>query len=199
MPSSGGYMSYADEGSEAGTLEESSGDLLGKRIEDFVIAYISCPQDSGRNYLGAILLTDHRTRPLEFAFVSPVKITTMQRIIHGRTLDEAITVDLIAKRLLTEANKRPDVIFVDSDILLEAHRLTKAPVAKLYRQESAPNQPNSLSLVKFTAAGGSEKESKVGSVLSTLEPFGDLVEPFARMTEAIREALKAVPPPQVKT
>jgi hypothetical protein len=172
--------------------------LLGKTVEEFVIAYISCPQDSGRNYLGAVLLTDYRTRPLEFAFVSPVKITAMQRIIHGRTLDEAIIVDLIANRLLKEATKRPDIIFVDSDILLEVHRLTKAPVAKLFRQDGAPDQANSISTVRFTASGGSERTSKVETVLASLESHGDLAEPFTRMTEAIREALKSVPPVQAK-
>jgi hypothetical protein len=132
---------------------------------------------------------------LEFAFVSPVKISVMQRLIHGRTLDEAITVDLVANRLLTEATKRPDIIFVDSDILLELQRLTKTPVAKLFREANAANQPTALSTVKFTAAVNGGKESLVGNVLATLEPSCDLVEPFSRMTDAIREALKS---PQVQ-
>ena len=178
--------------------EPREAELFGKPISEFVIAYISCPQDSGRNYLGGILLTDSRTRPLEFAFVSPVKITVMQRLIHGRTLDEAITVDLVAKRLLTEATKRPDIIFVDSDILLELQRLTKTPVAKLFRETNSASQPTALSTVKFTTSN-TGKDGPVGNAVSTLEPFADLIEPFARMTEAIREALKAVPPPQAKT
>jgi hypothetical protein len=191
-------MNFDGAGNQTDEHREPLVELLGRPVADFVIAYISCLQDSARNYLGAILLTDYRTRPLEFAFVSPVKITTLQRIIHGRTLDEAITVDLVTKRLLTEATKRPDIVFVDSDLLLEAQRLTKTPVAKLSRHETLAGQPNSLSTVKFSTANGGEHESAVGSVLSALEPLADLIEPFARMTEAIREALEAMPPPQPK-
>src|SRR6185312_6510598 len=100
-------MSVEDSRNES--LDEQDGEavLRGKRLADFVMAYVSCPQDAGRNYLGAILLTDYRTRPLEFAFVSPVKVTLMQKIIHGKTLDEAITVDVVANRLLKEAAKHP--------------------------------------------------------------------------------------------
>ncbi|MGD0138396.1 MAG: hypothetical protein ABSD28_05925 [Tepidisphaeraceae bacterium] len=180
------------------TVEEGEPQILSKRLSEFVIAYISCPQDSGRNYLGGILLTDYRTRPLEFAFVSPVKVTTMQRIIHGKTLDETVTVYIIAHRLLSEATKQPDIIFVDSDLLLELQRLTQIPVAKLSREQNSASQATSLSPLKFSTLREGDKDSVVGSVMSTLEAHADLMEPFARMTEAIREAQKAVPPSQVK-
>lgn len=173
-------------------VDEPSSDLLGKRASDFVIGYVSCPQDSGRNYLGGILLTDWRTRPIEFSFVSPVKVTMMQRIIHGKTLDEAITVELIARRLLTDSTKPPDVIFVDSDILLGLQRSAKTPVARLTRDEGVSAQAGSLSTIRFATARGMENESTVGNVLSALEPFVDLIEPFSRVTEAIKEAMKSV-------
>jgi hypothetical protein len=166
-------------------------------MSDFVIAYISCPQDSGRNFLGATLLTDYRTRPLEFSFVSPVKITLMQRIIHGKTLDEAISVDVIANRLLSQVSKPPDVIFVDSDILLELQRLTRIPVARLSKEENSSSQPTSLSALKFSTFRTNYSEI-VGSILSALESHADLIEPFGRMTEAIREAQKSIPASPLK-
>ncbi|MGA2442014.1 MAG: hypothetical protein ABSH08_13750 [Tepidisphaeraceae bacterium] len=180
------------------TVDDQEAQLLGKRLSGFVIAYISCPQDAGRNYLGAILLTDYRTRPLEFAFVSPVKVTLMQKIIHGKTLDWVVTVDIIAKRLLSEATKRPDVIFVDSDLLLELQELTDIPVAKLSREQTSASQPTSLSPLKFSTSREGDKENIVGSVLSTIEAYADLMDPFGRMTDAIREAQKNAPPSQAK-
>jgi hypothetical protein len=182
----------------SGTGNGDEAQLLGKPLRDFVIAYISCPQDSGRNYLGGLLLTDYRTHPLEFAFVSPVKVTAMQRIIHGRTLDQAITVELVARRLIDEATKRPDIVFVDSDLLLELQPVIKTPIAKLYREENATSQANTLSTVRFVTARDADKETEVGAVLGRLEPLTDLVEPFTRIAEAIREALKSLPPSQPK-
>lgn len=192
-------MSSDNDGASQYGYDEPKAELIGKRPLEFIMAYISCPQDSGRNYLGGILITDWRTRPLEFSFVSPVKVTVMQRIIHGKTLDEAVTVDLVAKRLLTEAIKQPDIIFVDSDLLLGLQRLTKIPVTKLSRDGSESEQVKSLGTVKFSTANGAEMDSLVGNVLSALEPFVDLLEPFSRMADAIKEAMKAVPQTQGKT
>jgi len=180
------------------TTPDGELNLLGKELSDFVIAYLSCPQDSGRNYLGGLLLTDYRTRPLEFAVVSPVKVSVMQRIIHGRTLDEAITVDVVARRLLSEATKPPDIIFVDSDLLLGLQRLTEIPVAKLSREQNSVSQPTTISTLKYSTSRTADNESTVGEVLATLEGHADLLDPFTRMTEAIREAQKSIPPPQGK-
>jgi hypothetical protein len=163
---------------------------FGKPLDKLVLAYLSCPQDAAKSYLGGLLLTDWRTRPVEFSFVSPVKISLMQRLVHGKTLDEVVVIDVISQRLLGEATKAADVVFVDSGALLQAQRLVEVPVVLLERQ--AQVSPGSLTAITFKTAESRFSES-VARFVTGVETQVDLIDPFARLTDAIREALRSTP------
>jgi hypothetical protein len=85
-----------------------------KQATDWILCYLMCPTDGGGGFLGGILLTDNRARPLHFAFVQPVKPTKMQRILYGSTLDEQIKIDVITQKLWQGLPNPPDVLFVDA-------------------------------------------------------------------------------------
>ena len=110
--------------------------VLGKSPSELVLCFISCPQDAARNFVGAILITDARGRPVEFAFVEPVRASQMQRILYGKTLEEHVRIDVIANKLLQGNSKLPDVIFGDADELLPVRRIVQVPVARLSRNEN---------------------------------------------------------------
>ncbi|MFH1110836.1 MAG: hypothetical protein V1790_16810 [Planctomycetota bacterium] len=112
--------------------EEAEQEVLGKQIPALALCYVSCSKDSGNAFVGAALVTDHRTRPLEFCYIAPIRPTAMQRLLYGRTLDEHVNVDVIAKRLLEGLSRVSDIIFVDSEVLLEARRLCSVPVASSF-------------------------------------------------------------------
>jgi hypothetical protein len=168
---------------------DSQGPVLGKEPEDLVLCYLSCSQDAGKAYIGAILITDSRARPLEFAFVDRIQPTTMQRLLYGRTLDEYIRADVIAKKLYGGLSRKPDVVFVDAVDLLAIRRLTGVPVAQLLRNPSSSPETK-LSTITFQTSENSGDYDTVSTILGFLEPRVELLEPFSRMDEALKEALR---------
>ncbi len=167
--------------------------LLGKPISDIVLGYLSCPKDSASGFLGCILVTDSRTRPLEFSYVSPVRPTTMQRILYGRTLDEHVMVYVIGKKLLTGISRKPDMVFVDSESLLGIAHLSTTPVAYLAKKPDGDSAVSPFSTLIFKVGDNILDQDKVAMLIATLEPHVALCDPFERMTEALKEALKTRP------
>lgn len=154
------------------------------------LAYLSCPQDGAKGYLGALLLTDGRTRPLHFGYVAPVRPTVMQRILYGRTLDVHVKMDVIAKKLAQDGiSKVPDVLFVDAEDLLAARAIFNVPIARLTRPDSK-GPGTTISTYQYDTGGHVQDEEKVGRIVSALEQQVDLLDPFQRLQEALKEALK---------
>lgn len=158
--------------------------------ENVCLAYLSCPQDGAKGYLGALLLTDGRTRPLHFGYVAPVRPTTIQRILYGRTLDTHVKIDVVTTKLAKDGLTRaPDVLFVDAEDLIAARRVFNVPTALLCKKRSA--QPGiTLSMYHYATGGQREDEEQVGRIVALLEQTVDLLDPFERMQEALKEALK---------
>ena len=65
----------------------------------FLETYTS--EDSG-GIIGAILVTDEETKPLEFRVTSPIKPTGFQKTLYGDVLLEHILVELISVPLLSQ-------------------------------------------------------------------------------------------------
>ncbi len=162
----------------------------GNRQEpSLVLAYLSCPQDAAKSFLGALLITDERTRPLHFGFVSPVRPTAMQRLLYGPTLSEHVRIEVIAKKLSEGLSFRPAVLFVDSEELLEAKRVLGTPTAHLYAVPETERGGSNLSLVRYNTGGCIEDEETVGKIVSVLE-HTNLLDPFVRVQEALKEVLR---------
>jgi hypothetical protein len=157
--------------------------------ENICLAYLSCPQDGAKGYVGALLLTDARTRPLHFGYVAPVRPTAMQRILYGRTLDAHVKIDVITAKLINDKLSRvPDVLFVDAEELLHARRLLNVPTARLKSDKAQPG--TTLSLYQYDTGDHRQDEEQVGRIVAALEQSVDLLDPFQRMQDALKEALK---------
>jgi hypothetical protein len=156
---------------------------------DWILCYLVCTKEPGGGYLGGVLLTDHRARPLHFAFVQPIRPTTMQRLLYGSVLDEHIRIDVIAQKLWEGLPNPPDVLFVDTHDLIEAERVTGGvPTAYLAK---VPQSSDNLSALKFDAGRRESDHRRVGEIVGALEIHLDLVEPFTRIKEALKEGLKS--------
>ncbi|MCK4340436.1 MAG: hypothetical protein KAY37_01770 [Phycisphaerae bacterium] len=161
--------------------------------ELIVLGYLSCPLNGANDFLGGALITDYRTRPLQFAFVAPVRPTGIQRILYGDTLNEHVKIDVITKKLFSEGvSYEPHVLFVDTEDLVAVRRLVSAPVARLYRLEDSVEPGESLSTLRFDTGGNTDDQALVGTIVARLETYVDLIAPFARLTEALKETLKAI-------
>lgn len=118
----------------------------------WVLCYLTCLPDPSGGYVGAILLTDNRARPIHFAYVQPVKPSKMQKILYGSTLDQHVKIDVIAQKLWQGLAQSPDVVFVDFADLVAVKRITgKVPVAFLAKNSPASGDSQTLSTVRYDA------------------------------------------------
>lgn len=165
-------------------------EVTAKESNEYVLCYLSCPQDASNAFLGSLMLTDSRTRPLHFGFVSPVRPTAVQRLLYGPTLLEHVKIDVIAYKLFQGLPRRPDAVFVDSRDLLAARRLAPCPMAYLAKKDGGETDPTSLSALIYDTDQETNDQEIVGQIIASLESVVDLVEPFTRMIEALKEAVK---------
>ena len=156
-----------------------NGSLAGKDPSELVLCYLACPPDAD-GFVGAVLLTDGRGRPLHFAYVSPIRPTRMQRLLYGATLDEHLKVDVITARLIADLPTRPHLVFVDMPDLLGAKRVTGIPTALLAKGEDGAG-------VRHETINGDQ--DTIGEVLKIVEGTFSVTEPFGRVREALKEVL----------
>lgn len=153
------------------------------------LAYLSCPQDGAKGYLGALLLTDGRTRPLHFGYVAPVRPTVMQRILYGPTLNADVKIHVITRKLNDGLSRVPDVVFVDAEDLLPARAVFNVPTARLTLSPGTETGIK-LSTLQYDTGGHARDQEAVGRIVAAYEQTVDLLNPFERMQEALKDALK---------
>ncbi len=176
---------------ETAVARGQSGDVGLPNVEGLILSYLICPQDAGGAFLGALMVTDYRTRPVHFSFASPIRPTKMQRLLYGHTLDEHIRIDVITQRLWKELPCRPTVLFVDALELVAARQIAGLPTAFLCKEASSQLEPNKLTPLRYDTAQNIDDQEVIGQILAKLEVSVDLVDPFARMREALKEAVKS--------
>ncbi|MBN2317103.1 MAG: hypothetical protein JXM79_24470 [Sedimentisphaerales bacterium] len=179
------------ENSEMYDDQDQEKGILGKDPSKLILCYFTCPQDAANAFLGALMLTDYRARPAHFSFVSPIRPTKVQRILYGSTLDEHVKIDVIGQKLLKDIPIVPDVIFVDKQDLLTIRRIAKMPTAFLSRNKDSESDPGRLTTLAYDTGSNIDDREPVGRILAYLETYVDLVEPFNRMREALKETVKS--------
>jgi hypothetical protein len=157
---------------------------------ELILCYLTCPQDASNAFLGALMVTDYRVRPLHFAFVSPIRPTKIQRILYGSTLEEHVKIDVICEKLLKDLPFPPDVLFVDTKELLAIRNAVEIPTAYLSKSITSKDDPGRLTTLEYSTDSNLDDQDIVGRILASLETYVDLVEPFTRMREALKEAIK---------
>jgi len=85
----------------------------------------------------------------------------------------------------------PDVLFVDAPELLLVRRITESPTALLTKSSDSEPKPGKLSMLEYNTGSNIADQEIVGQILATLETVVDLIEPFTRMREALKEAIKS--------
>jgi len=179
--------------SHSAELRAAANDDTDGKPSGAILGYLACPQDAASGFIGALLITDARARPLHFAYVTPIRPTTMQRILYGATLAEHVKIDVIAMTLMQGVPVVPTVLFVDAPDLISVRRVVDLPTALLTRNTEPQPGTSSLSTLKYDTGTNHEDQEVIGQVLAELEPWIDLVEPFTRLREAMKEALKTPP------
>jgi len=171
-------MNYENDEIPEGQGDAESVDKAAIEPSEMILCYLTCP------------VTDYRARPLHFAFVSPIRPTRIQRILYGSTLEEHVKIDVISEKLLKDLPFLPDALFVDTKELLTIRRAVEIPTAFLSKSIESEDNPGRLTTLEYDTGSSLDDQDIVGRVLASLESYVDLVEPFARMREALKEAIK---------
>jgi hypothetical protein len=165
--------------------------------------YLSTWDSPQQGCLGGYLLVCEFGRPLEFHCTAPLHLSRAQHILYGSTLWPYVFGERIARTLLQAAKLRPDLLITNHSAVLEFRRQFGIPMARLSRDSAAnrearpPNLKATGSVVETTLGSDITMElphdfqkdrEVVLQLLTRLAGSVDLVEPFERIAEAIREA-----------
>lgn len=168
--------------------------------------YLSTVESAEHGYFGGYLVLSGLGRPLEFHCTAPIRPSRAQRILYGPTLEPFLLGEQISGALLGVAKLTPCVILTDCPTALHARPRFPVPLVLLAgtnEQTTAKNgtdshlAPGNASIGAAFALGSHQLQLPFGYeqdepvVTEALAQFAqqvDLMEPFARIQDAIREA-----------
>src|SRR3989304_10041958 len=86
--------------------------------------------------MGAILVTDAETKPLEFRVTAPIRPTNFQRTLYGDVLLEHILTELVSVPLLNAINEQIDLILVRDPLFLGVNEKQGVRVIRISNEEN---------------------------------------------------------------
>ncbi|MFQ5730685.1 MAG: hypothetical protein ACE5KM_01900 [Planctomycetaceae bacterium] len=154
------------------------------------IGYLATVVLPANTFFGGLLITDRKSRPLEFRCTAPVQPNGTQVLLYGPTLQPYVLTELIGKTLVDQASIRPDVVLVDDAGMLPLREHVAAPVGCL--DAVAVEGPSRVGLhaLKWHAEFPKD-EAAVEQLRQRLPAEVDLLEPFERVRSALKEAVGA--------
>ena len=182
--------------------------------EGLRIAFLSYVEtEKGLAGRGAVLVTDHVTKPLEFRCTTPIKPNPVQRTLYGETLRSYIAVDLVGHPLIDAIQEKPQVVIVQDVSFLDLRpkipyylvclgkqgEQFRAPSMNHPKQESTDPGVLVCDSGKFqplTSITHWKHSSELTAILDVLRPVFavvDLLEPFARIEKAVAEVDRQQP------
>jgi hypothetical protein len=172
--------------------------------------YLSAVASAEHGFFGGYLLISLSGRPLEFHCTAPVRPSRAQQILYGPTLSPYLLGEQIGGTLVREATLKPAIILTDQAAVLYLRSYVEVPMAYLDctsntevdaaetdRDENIPTRAGaSTALRRFelrgyqcgVAAGHESDQEAATRLLTELAQHVELVEPFGRIHEAIKEA-----------
>jgi hypothetical protein len=156
------------------------------------IGFLTVVENAELGLLGGYLLLNAAARPLEFHCTAPVKPSRTQEILYGPTLRPYLFGEQIGQTLLAKSKLTPVVVCTDSQPVLAARDGTQVPVV-LVADGISSELGGGFSLAKntvMTVPGFENDERAIREAWPPLADHLDLMEPFARIREALEEAQK---------
>jgi hypothetical protein len=162
----------------------------------FLETYTS--EDNG-GIIGAILVTDEETKPLEFRVTSPIKPTGFQKTLYGDVLLEHILVELISVPLLSAINEHVDLIVVKDPFFLGANNKQGVRVVRVFNEDEGKSRASTKAeALAFpgNAAGkimletSKKFETELAPIRDQLNKMAEqhnLLEPFERLKLACEQ------------
>ncbi|MEO0480522.1 MAG: hypothetical protein AAF196_13650 [Planctomycetota bacterium] len=156
------------------------------------LAFLDLFEVEGGAVRGAALVTDERTRPLEFRLTDPVRMSSIERKLCGSVANEHLAGDLCGGPLLDALRETPDCVLVRDESLVSLQDRRRAPVLWIGPGETVHNEDGEVvaagPMIGFD--GDSQLLSDAKAALGRIARSYDLLEPFERMMEAVEEVVR---------
>jgi len=134
---------------------------------------------------GGSLITDGKTRPVEFRCTGPIRPNAYQRTLYGGTLEGYIFVDLIGVPLVNASREQVDFVLVDDERFLAARPLVAVPIVQVV----GTRQQGGYATVSFRALESYQGEAGAAGIrLKETSEKLNLLEPFERVQVALEQA-----------
>lgn len=159
-------------------MTESSEPRPGSRV----LAFLDMGTfDGGDAFRGGCLVTDEKTRPLEFRVSGAIRPSTLQKILYGDTLHEYICTVLLGGPLLQSLESRAEFVLVRDAEFLKLRPQLEMPL--LWLRSTFDGQ---YALQPFP--GYEAEADNVGEVMPARLKGRHIMEPFLRIRAALEEA-----------
>ncbi len=155
--------------------------------------------ENNEGIMGAILVTDSDTKPLEFRVTAPIKPTNFQKTLYGDVLMEHILVELVSVPLLSAINEQIDLILVRDALFLGVNFKQGVRVVRIIDNGlSNAAAKNNNGALKISGDNGSSVfidtskkfVDELPDINDKLKNFADsrnLLEPFERLKIACEQ------------
>jgi hypothetical protein len=174
--------------------------------------YLSAVESAEHGFFGGYLLIAPNGRPLEFHCTAPIRPSRAQQILYGPTLSPYLLGEQIGGTLVREATLKPAIIITDQAAVLYLRSHVEVPLVCLSRKSNTETEVDAVEIgndevssAKDDASIASQRFDLCGyqcelaaghqldreatvRLLTELAQHVELVEPFGRIHEAIREA-----------
>ena len=141
------------------------------------IGFLDCVKfDKDASVRGGILVTDLKTKPIEFRVTTLITPTMFQKALYGNILDEHIYTELVAIPVISSLQRRADIIFVNNKLFMETKSAKELTIVRIYKKSSSSIEV----LVDIPSDFHLEKEEIINFVKSISEGR-DVFEPFERV------------------
>ena len=154
-----------------------------------MIGYLSIKNINGK-YTGGLLVVDQDGIPQEFKYSEPITPTKLQRIIYGKALEKYLSIEIIAKTLLSKSDTKPSVVLTDNVDIVEAadnvFHISKAAAGEegINKIDEGEYMIGSLGTFYRIMGNSDLSEDTLNELLSLSESI-DLLEPFQRLQRAL--------------
>jgi hypothetical protein len=174
------------------SLATKSADCLG---------FLTVVENADLGLLGGYLLLNAAGRPLEFHCTAPVKANRTQEILYGPTLRPFLYGEQIGQTLLAKSKLTPVVVCTDSEAVLAVRDFTILTVVLVLDHVAGTSGGEltgalgaAFALAKsrvVTAPHYASDEQAIRAAWPAQADQLDLLEPFARIREALAEAQRS--------
>jgi hypothetical protein len=161
-----------------------------------LLGFISIERtNDSEGYIGALMVTDYRGYPQEFRATTAVRPTLVQKALYGSQLDHYVGIQLCARNLIQQVQRKPVVYLVASVELLDLAAEVGPDVLAIWvpgesiarstagtdLKSKAGNRP----LVYEARIAERADESRIIGFVESCATSFDLIEAFERMKNAL--------------